>query len=98
MLAQACTRTPLAKRETVRSLIGYQQTVSGTGKTSWTTEKKIRQMLDAIQAKCLFLLLTLEGKRGLCLQNDHSSVTNEKAIKSCAVVFHPFSQWSQIGP
>ena len=68
------------------------------GKTSWTTEKKIRQMLDAIQAKCLFLLLTLEDKRWLCLQNDHSSVTNEKAIKSCAVVFHPFSQWSQIGP
>ena len=59
------------------------------GKTSWTTEKKIRQMLDAIQAKCLFLLLTLEDKRWLCLQNDHSSVTKWKGYQIMCSSFPP---------
>ena len=96
MLAQACI--PLAKRDCTQSNRFINKQFPALGKTSLTIEKKIRQILGAIHAKCPFLLLTLEDKSWLCLQNDHPSVPNEKAIKSCAVVIHQFSQWSQIGP
>lgn len=96
--ARASVHSPRKKRDYTQSNRFINKQFPALGKTSLTLEKKIRQILGAIHAKCPFLLLTLEDKRWLCLQNDHPSVPNEKAIKSCAVVIHQFSQWSQIGP
>ena len=96
-----CSRkrhSPRKKRDCTQSNRFINKQFPALGKTSLAIDKKIRQILGAIHAKCPFLLLTLEDKRWLCLQNDHPSVPNEKVIKSCAVVIHQFSQWSQIGP
>ena len=96
--ARASVHSPRKKRDYTQSNRFINKQFPALGKISLTIEKKIRQILGAIHAKCPFLLLTLEDKRWLCLQNDHPSVPNEKAIKSCAVLIHQFSQWSQIGP
>ena len=96
--ARASVHSPRKKRDCMPSNRFINKRFQALGKTSLTRERKIGQMLDTIHAKCPFLLLTLEDKRWLYLQNDHPSVPNEKAIKSCAVVIHQFSQWSQIGP